>query len=310
MIRKAASCAANNLMLTASLSTGQALLNLTYVLLLHISLLFVVIAFAHLPAFSLMYLILPIICVVHQRLVSEWIHEASHFNLYNDKKINDFLSDLLLGFIFATPIKSYRVNHLKHHITKDYFSNEDIELRVLHFESGKSLCIALIKDLLCLNALNMFIRSKNYGKELGLEVAKLILLVRKYRVVILSQTTLLVLVVLSNQLPLLCIYYFTLLSIYPMVNRIRTYGQHVCLFAPRGFCLAGSQVSRTIFASRIEQVLICSPVIMFHHEHHLYPSLPYRTLRKIAVHSGDPNKHCNSNFEVVWRMLRDIKWRA
>jgi fatty acid desaturase len=44
-----------------------------------------------------------------------FIHEASHFNIAPDKKLNDLLADIFLGFIAGTHIKFYRIIHFDHH---------------------------------------------------------------------------------------------------------------------------------------------------------------------------------------------------
>lgn len=45
-----------------------------------------------------------------------FIHEAGHFNLHPDKKINDNLSLILLCLLFGISLKSYRKIHWQHHI--------------------------------------------------------------------------------------------------------------------------------------------------------------------------------------------------
>lgn len=45
-----------------------------------------------------------------------FIHEAGHFNIYPDKKINDRLATLLLCLPFGLSLKSYRKVHWQHHV--------------------------------------------------------------------------------------------------------------------------------------------------------------------------------------------------
>src|SRR5688500_13011106 len=43
-------------------------------------------------------------------------HEAAHYNIHPDKKINDLLSNLCLTPFVGMWIKQYRVSHWKHHL--------------------------------------------------------------------------------------------------------------------------------------------------------------------------------------------------
>jgi fatty acid desaturase len=44
-----------------------------------------------------------------------YIHEASHYNIAPDKKMNDLLADIFIGMIAGSHIKFYRVIHFDHH---------------------------------------------------------------------------------------------------------------------------------------------------------------------------------------------------
>jgi fatty acid desaturase len=45
-----------------------------------------------------------------------FIHEAGHFNVYPDKKINDRFATIFLGIPFGLSLKSYRKIHWQHHL--------------------------------------------------------------------------------------------------------------------------------------------------------------------------------------------------
>ncbi len=45
-----------------------------------------------------------------------FIHEAGHFNIHPNKKINDLLATLLFGLLFGIDIRSYRKVHWQHHL--------------------------------------------------------------------------------------------------------------------------------------------------------------------------------------------------
>ncbi len=100
------------------------------------------------------------------------------------------------------------------------------------------------------------------------------------------------------------IYYGTLCTMYPCLNRLRVYGQHATLGDGRpGEGFAGSATSRTIDAGRrLDRVLWTSPRLLYHNEHHRYPGLRYRALAMLCERSADRNVYSRSR----WKVLRDL----
>ena len=83
-----------------------------------------------------------------------FIHEASHYNIHHNKKINDLLANLFVGVWFGLNVKSYRLIHWRHHeklgTTEDtehsYFNNPNWK-----FILSTLLGIHLVKVLLSRN---------------------------------------------------------------------------------------------------------------------------------------------------------------
>lgn len=59
-----------------------------------------------------------------------FIHEAGHFNLHPDKKINDRIATLFLCLAFGLSMKSYRKVHWQHHVHLG--TPEDAEVSYFH----------------------------------------------------------------------------------------------------------------------------------------------------------------------------------
>jgi hypothetical protein len=97
------------------------------------------------------------------------------------------------------------------------------------------------------------------------------------------------------------LYYLSLVTLYPLLNRLRTYSQHVTI-AASGSVFAGSTASRTIDAGLLDRIFHTSRLLMNHHEHHLNPHLPYRALRHLVEPTEDRNRYAKSR----WSVLRSI----
>ena len=56
-------------------------------------------AYEYLPFVVYVVLSIPV-CVIHQRVMSEWIHEAAHYCLMRSRRANDIVGNLLSGIWF------------------------------------------------------------------------------------------------------------------------------------------------------------------------------------------------------------------
>ena len=87
------------------------------------------------------YILIFLLCIwngVIFHYLTLFIHAAAHFNIYpNNRKINDFVSNMLLGYFFLIPIKSYRKKHFEHHYylgtDKDPEDSYKYDLNTLNF---------------------------------------------------------------------------------------------------------------------------------------------------------------------------------
>ena len=95
------------------------------------------------------------ICAIHQRLISEWLHEGLHYNIHKIK-INEFVSSFFSGINFALPLKQIRKAHFTHHSHKEFFSLDDLDTSFAIVKSKNDLLIALFKDLSGYTALSSY----------------------------------------------------------------------------------------------------------------------------------------------------------
>lgn len=227
--------------------------------------------------------------LVHQRAMSEWIHEAAHGNLLPARRWNDRLGDALAGVWFGLRVDAYRRTHLPHHAHDDFFVDDDADTRFLAVGSRRALCVAVLSDLSGLTVVRQYLRFQpGAGADLGWTVA-----------VALVQVALVGTCWRLGRLDAWLLYYGTLVTAYPLLNRLRTYGQHVTIDAAGRACLTPSGASRTIDAGLLDRIVFTSPRLMYHDEHHREPHLPWRALRAVARPCDDPNRYARSRWAVM-----------
>jgi fatty acid desaturase len=235
-----------------------------------------------------------LVCLVHQRAMSEWIHEAGHWNLFADKRWNDRLGDALAGVWFGLPVASYRATHFVHHDRDGFFLAGDEDTVFLTVGTRRAFWWAVARDVTGLTAVRQYLRFRTGVRAPG----------SRGFVVFTAALHLTALAVLFHlgRLDAWVAYAGTLLLLYPLLNRLRTYGQHVTIGADGRAQFVGSPTSRTIDGGLIDRVVWTSARLLYHHEHHRHPHLPYRALRGVCSPSDDVNRYSTSR----WAVLRSI----
>ena len=88
-----------------------------------------------------------------------FFHESTHYNIASNKRVNDFLSNMLMGLIIGEDIKTYRRIHFGHH--KYLGTTKDPENSYFFKLNWKSV----IDSLTGLRLLNVITSRKKWLKE-------------------------------------------------------------------------------------------------------------------------------------------------
>ena len=246
-----------------------------------------------------------LVCLVHQRLLSEWFHEATHWNLVPHRDWNDRLGNLLMGTFNGTRVRSNRSGHFRHHAVSEFFTPDDPDTRLAAASTRRRLLLGILGDLCGYTAIRVFLNAwtpdrRRQRDGAGTAAGWMLWLLASHGIVLAATIS-------QHRYEIYPLYYLTLLSLYPVANRFRLYGQHAGVRDDGTVYLEGSTASRTVHAGLLEELLLNSRVIMYHFEHHAWPSLPYRALRAISRRSQDPNEFGTSAFRVVGGVLAGLR---
>ncbi len=238
-------------------------------------------------------------CLIHQRAMSEWIHEASHYNLLRDPGRNDTVGNVLAAFAFLTTIQTYRSSHLPHHARQDFFVPEDGDTGMHVIATRREFRRGLVRDALGINALETYTRIRDRrargtvgGRERLETLVPLVVIVGG--------------LLATGNLGVLVAYYGTLGAVYPVMNRLRSYGQHVTLCEGGGAIVAGSKTSRTIEGGILDRLLVTSSLLLFHYEHHAHPNLPYRALSSLCAREESANRYARRRLPILRGLYRAL----
>ncbi len=273
-----------------------------------------VFAFTALPLWAAVLLSLPV-CAVHQRHASEWLHEGLHFNIHPERRTNAFVSTWMLAALFGLPLAAMRRSHFEHHGVKRFFNAQDPDTVYAIVTDRRSVVLALLRDLSGLTAVLSYLQvivnrlkpvSDGGAPSAGGQNGALTSALRQYWPVIVVQFLFLGTTMLFAHPEIWAVYYASLVTLYPLLSRLRLYGQHVMIDPHGRAVFADSNVSRTVDGTWLDRILISSHLMCFHHEHHAKPHLPFRALRALARPvEGDPNRYTRSHLPVLKALMKD-----
>jgi fatty acid desaturase len=222
-------------------------------------------------------------------------HEACHYNLLKNKKVNDWIGNIFIAWPIFIDIQDMRKIHFSHH--KNLQTEDDPEIKHLEYEefqfpmSRKKLFLILFKDLTGFN----FIRYR-------LHIFKWITILKNMSYIqLIYYFTILALFLLSGHfIVFLLLWIIPYMTVFQLLNRIRLYSEHFNLPEKLKY------KTRTLHLPKWSAFFIAPYGLGYHAEHHLYPSVPFYNLRKL--HKEISNKEEYTNGVIIeknyWWMIQ------
>lgn len=252
----------------------------------------------------------PLIIVISMILIARTqlalallMHDASHFRLFSNRKINDYTAQFLCcGPIFFS-LYSYRNNHLKHHKNPLASDDPDITLIGGYPITQKSFLRKILRDLSGLSYFK-FIHYFLYGahkRKINMTGKKNIPI--HSEIAYFGKTTIFSSIFISNILLILILIYFDqfylyfILWILPSITflqlllRIRGIAEHA------GYQPNENQSLNARTIINPWQTFFFAPHnVNYHIEHHLYVAIPFYNLPKAHQLLISRNKIPKDNF--------------
>ena len=198
-------------------------------------------------------------------------HDAAHWRLYRNRKLNDFMAELFCAWPLFVRMDAYRFTHLKHH---EFVGTEnDPEAKKDRYpKSRKEIFFLLLRELSGLNVVNLIKDSRQMD-----QAAPVTLLTQVLRMTFYAGTVALItyfgawkLVLLYWMLPI-----FTWLS---MILKFRAIADHAGL---EEHSQDGGFPSRTLVPSLFDRLFIAPRNVSYHLCHHLYMTVPSKNLKAL-----------------------------
>ncbi len=219
----------------------------------------------------------PAACVLHQKAMSEWLHEATHWNFLSSRTWNDRACQVLAGLVLLEDVEEHRRRHFLHH--KDGASAGH-ELAVRDgAHARRDLLSGLVRDLVGVTAMAAIVDG------IRLALSRRTLATRRTTRVVLSGMLAYATfgLALANLFPetgwtALAVYLGTLATFHPALERIRTHVLHA--EDTNRDSLDGLDASSSELGP-FGRLFVSSKPLRHHRRHLESPTLPYRQLARI-----------------------------
>jgi fatty acid desaturase len=224
-----------------------------------------------------LYLATIVVIATRQHSLMIMLHEGTHYRLCRNRKINDWVSELVLAWPVLISARSYRANHFAHHRYLNTDRDPDWVRRRgdqnwVFPKRPREMAVLLLGDLTGLGAVALVKLLRTVASR-DTDVSKGFLMARY-----LYYAAVMAIAFRTGTAHLLLLYWFVpLFTCLVCIFRIRSIAEHSALGAART-PYAGT---RTTLLSFLERIFLAPNNVNYHLEHHLYPSVPFFQLPRL-----------------------------
>lgn len=224
----------------------------------------------------LLYILAIAIIGARQHALLILMHDGVHYRLFRNRRLNDCVSEVVLGWPHLVAARSYRKNHIAHHRYLNSEKDPDWKRRQndpawVFPKPADQLARLLFRDVSGLNALVLL---RLAASLLSADTVSAMFLVARYG----FYAACLALVVYMGALRGFALYWvIPLFTWLVMIMRIRSIAEHSAL--ENGD--AAYAQTRTTRAAWLERIFLAPKNVNYHLEHHFFPSVPFHRLPKL-----------------------------
>jgi fatty acid desaturase len=222
-----------------------------------------------------------ILISTRQLALSHLLHDAAHFNISRDKVRNDWISDIFFAAPTLISTGTYRTIHRDHHVYLGEAAR-DSDVRTWYTLRGWRVVRRVAFTLLGVEAVKTMASYSARGKDQSVDqTVRHLGLVAVTNLVLLAYCTL-----LGSILAYFVLWLLPLFTLTVLLLTLRVIAEH----QSPGYAALGADafdrdmlppLVRTIEAGPIGRFLLGSMNFCYHHEHHLYPAVPYARLPEL-----------------------------
>jgi fatty acid desaturase len=227
----------------------------------------------------LLYLVTVAFIGARQHALLILMHDGTHYRLFRNRRINDWVTELLLAWPHLVTMRSYRENHLAHHNfvntekDPDWFRKKD-NAEWYFPQSAASLLNILLRDLIGIGGINLIRLASSLSSAARRPSKAFIRMRLAFYVSVIGG-----LIIAGCGKALVLYWVVPFFSWLILIMRIRSIAEH---FAINGRLGVYGQ-TRTTHAGFLARIFVAPKNVNYHIEHHFFPSVPFHRLPELHL---------------------------
>lgn len=225
----------------------------------------------------LLYLATVVVIGARQHALLILMHDGTHYRLFRNRSLNDWVTEVLLAWPHLVTMRSYRDNHLAHHNYVNTDSDPDWRRKKDNVEwrfpqSARSLALIFLRDLVGIGGINLIRLASSLSSAARVPSKAFIRIRLAFYIIVIGA------LVAAGCGEALVLYwlvpFFTWLV---LIMRIRSIAEHFAIEDRPG---AYGQ-TRTTHAGLLARLFVAPKNVNYHIEHHFFPSVPFYRLPEL-----------------------------
>jgi fatty acid desaturase len=206
------------------------------------------------------------------------MHDGVHYRLLRNRRLNDWMSEVLLAWPHLVSARKYRKNHFGHHRHLNTAEDPDLMRRAgdpvwVFPQAVPTLARTLFRDAVGLNAPALLKLAASVAKA---DAVPKWFLAARYA----FYAAVLGIVIYAGGLEVLVLYWIVpMFTCLVLIMRIRSIAEHHAIEI--GEPQTAYPRTRTTDATWLERIFLAPKNVNYHIEHHFFPSVPFYRLPEL-----------------------------
>ncbi len=225
----------------------------------------------------LLYLVSVAFIGARQHALLILMHDGTHYRLYRNRRVNDWVTELFLAWPHLVTMKSYRENHLAHHNYVNTESDPDWvrkkDVNEWQFpQTARSLLGIFLRDLIGIGGIKLIRLASSLSSAAQVPSKSFVRIRLAFYIVVVGG-----LVASGWGLALILYWIVPFFTWLVLIMRIRSIAEHFAIQPEPGVYTQ----TRTTYAGPLARLFIAPKNVNYHIEHHFFPSVPFYRLPEL-----------------------------
>jgi fatty acid desaturase len=237
------------------------------------------------------------------------MHDGVHYRLLRNRRLNDWMSEVLLAWPHLVSARKYRKNHFGHHRHLNTAEDPDLMRRAgdpvwVFPQAVPTLVRTLFRDAVGLNAPALLKLAASVAKA---DAVPKWFLAARYA----FYAAVLGIVIYAGGLEVLVLYWIVpMFTCLVLIMRIRSIAEHHAIEI--GEPQTAYPRTRTTDATWLERIFLAPKNVNYHIEHHFFPSVPFYRLPELhAILMSKPGYREGAHVtRTYWGVLEESVGRT